>query len=159
MWQKIITSGSNAHLNEVTASKFIGDGNAIYNINSSSYAATASYTESLKSFGCGILGGTRYIETGYYNSKRIESNGTIVSYRIDSIDNSGNGVSGSIVFTLFKNNNFMGSASLSNSNTTFNTTLVGWERTLQFDDKIDFYVINNDVITNTILTVNYIQKT
>jgi hypothetical protein len=155
-WNKIILSGSNAHLNQVTASFFSGDGSGITNVQS---ALTASYTEQLKSFGCGIFGNTTVIETGYYNSKRIESNGNIVSYRIDSIDNIGNELSGSIVFTLFKNNNFLGSASLNNSNTTFNNTLVGWNKDILFDDKIDFYVINNDTITNTILTVNYIQKT
>jgi hypothetical protein len=165
-WNKIILSGSNAELSalkidgitsgSIFSGSFVGDGSGITNVQS---ALTASYTEQLKSFGCGIFGNTTVIETGYYNSKRIESNGNIVSYRIDSIDNIGNELSGSIVFTLFKNNNFLGSASLSNSNTTFNNTLVGWNKDILFDDKIDFYVINNDTITNTILTVNYIQKT
>lgn len=165
-WNKIIVSGSNAELSSlkidgttsgsIFSGSFVGDGTGISNIQ---FALTASYTEQLKSFGCGIFGNTTVIETGYYNSKRIESNGDIVSYRIDSIDNIGNALSGSIVFTLFKNNNFLGSASMNNSNTIFNNTLTGWNKDLSFDDKIDFYVLNNDTITNTILTVNYIQKT
>lgn len=43
VWKKIIVSGSNAHLNQVTASFFSGDGSGINNVISSSYALTASY--------------------------------------------------------------------------------------------------------------------
>lgn len=161
IWKKVITSGSNAHLNTVTAS-FSGDGSGIFGISSvsSSYAATSSYTEQLKSFGCGILGNSTPITTGFYNTKRIDSKGQILSYRIDSFNSSGNAASGSITFVVNKNNSFFGSASMGNLSTTLDTNLVGWTSTnILPDDKIDFYVINNSLVTNTILTINYRQYT
>lgn len=42
-WEKLIRSGSNAHLNQVTASFFRGDGSALTGVASSSYAVSASY--------------------------------------------------------------------------------------------------------------------
>ena len=139
---------------------FTGNGSNLTNIVSSSYAASSSYSEQLKSFGCGILGGSTLISAGFYNTKRIESKGIIYSYRIDSMDSYGNALSGSITFVLNKNNSFLGSASLSASNTTIDTTLSGWTtRNILPDDKIDFYIINNDLITNSILSVNYTQQT
>lgn len=42
-WEKLIRSGSNAHLNQVTASFFSGSGASIFGVVSSSYAISASY--------------------------------------------------------------------------------------------------------------------
>jgi hypothetical protein len=160
-WNKIILSGSNAHLNSVTGS-FSGDGSGIFGIisTSSSYAATSSYTEQLKSFGCGILGNSTAITTGFYNTKRIESKGEILNYRIDSFNSSGSPLSGSITYVVNKNNSFLGSASMDNLSTILDTNLAGWTSTnILPDDKIDFYVINNTSVTNSILTINYRQYT
>ena len=49
---------------------------------------------------------------------------------------------------------------MGNLSTTLDTNLVGWTSTnILPDDKIDFYVINNSLVTNTILTINYRQYT
>lgn len=46
LWKKLIYSGSNAHLNQVTAS-FKGDGSEITNISTSSFAHTSSFNTSI----------------------------------------------------------------------------------------------------------------
>ena len=45
-WKKVVTSGSNAVLNEVTASKFIGDGSALTNLPSQTGTITALNNQS-----------------------------------------------------------------------------------------------------------------
>lgn len=63
-WKKIITSGSNASLNQVTASFYTGDGSGLTGILTSSYAVTASYCREVKTFGLTIDGGGSVITTG-----------------------------------------------------------------------------------------------
>ena len=63
-WQKLIRSGSNAELNQVTASFFKGDGSGLTGVISSSYALTASYA--LNSDGGGPSISASYAETASY---------------------------------------------------------------------------------------------
>lgn len=50
-WNEIIYSGSNARLNQVTASAYKGDGSGITGVISSSYAQTSSFNNSIFSRG------------------------------------------------------------------------------------------------------------
>ncbi len=63
-WHKLIRSGSNAELNQVTASFFKGDGSGLVNIASSSYALTASYA--LNGGGAGPSISSSYAATASY---------------------------------------------------------------------------------------------
>lgn len=61
-WEKLIRSGSNAHLNQVTASFFSGNGANVTGVVSSSYALSASWAPG-DSGGNGIYGGSGTIPT------------------------------------------------------------------------------------------------
>ena len=175
-WEKLIRSGSNAHLNQVTASFFSGSGASIFGIVSSSYAisasyappsdavsasyaTTASYYQEQKSVGLTIDGGGTAITTGVKGDITIPFNGYINAWYLTADQ------AGSIVIDVWKDalanfpptiaGTIAGSEKPTLSSVAFNsdTNLTTWIKQVNTGDVIRFNVDSATTITRATLVI------
>lgn len=158
-WEKLIRSGSNAHLNQVTASFFSGSGASIFGVVSSSYATTASYYQEQKTVGLTIDGGGTAITTGIKGDITIPFNGYINAWYLTADQ------AGSIVIDVWKDTfaNFpptvldtiAGSEKPTLSSAAFNsdTNLTTWTNQVTSGDVIRFNVDSVTTITRANLVI------
>ncbi len=127
--------------------------------NFSSSVATQLNTINSKltdSFGIVIMGGDSVLTTGSKNISRMKNSGTLIAYQMDSyIVGSVTPLTGSIEIDVQRNGITMGTASMAATASISNTTLTGWNTTLNKYDKIGYSVKSNSEIKNITLTLFY----
>lgn len=185
-WEKLIRSGSNAHLNQVTASFFSGNGTNVTGVVSSSYALSASYAppqvsvsasyalsasfattssyyQETKTFGITIDGGGSAITTGIKGDITIPFNCYIDSWYLTADQ------AGSIVIDVWKDTlvNFpptaldaiAGSEKPTLSGAAFNsdTNLTTWTKSVNANDVVRFNVDSVATITRANLVIKVLK--
>lgn len=122
---------------------FSGDGAGISNIQSSSYALTASYALNagspgsstyLQTIGVKITTQDSYISEGSKGYRHIGFDSNIIKVR--GIANA----TGSINLNIKRNNALLGNYQLSTQTGSIDSTLSGWTVTLNQNDLIEFYI-------------------
>lgn len=160
-WEKLIRSGSNAHLNQVTASFFSGNGSALTGVvaSSASFATTASYFQDTKSVGLTIDGGGSIITTGIKGDITLPYSGYINAWYLTS------DVAGDIVIDVWKDTfaNFPPTVAdtiagteqptLSGTSFNFDTNLTTWTRQVQTGDVIRFNVVSAATLKRITLVI------
>lgn len=124
-WNKIILSGSNAHLNQVTASFFSGDGSGLTGLPTRTNIQTIGFRVNTED---------GYIVEGIKGYKHIGYDANIVKVR--SIAD----IAGNINLNVKRDGILLGNYNLTNASSSIDTTLIGWTTVLNANDLIEFSV-------------------